>query len=152
MSDYVAAVREMACKVLELMAEGLRILPKDVFSRLLKDKQSDSLFRLNHYPPRPEEVGGELNENNLVGFGEHTDPQIISVLRSNNTAGLEISLKDGNWVSVPPDQASFFINVGDSLQVGLVQFFARSVIRWVTWKIYGSLALCHRVNWFSTPS
>uniref|UniRef100_A0A7C9A7V3 gibberellin 2beta-dioxygenase n=1 Tax=Opuntia streptacantha TaxID=393608 RepID=A0A7C9A7V3_OPUST len=116
-NDYVAGVREMACKVVELMAEGLRILPKDVFSRLLKDKQSDSLFRLNHYPPRPEEVGGELNENNLVGFGEHTDPQIISVLRSNNTAGLEISLKDGNWVSVPPDQTSFFINVGDSLQV-----------------------------------
>ncbi|KAJ8443266.1 hypothetical protein Cgig2_010161 [Carnegiea gigantea] len=117
-NDYVAAVREMACKLLELMAEGLRILPKDVFSRLLKDKQSDSLFRLNHYPPYPEEeVGGELNGKNLVGFGEHTDPQIISVLRSNNTSGLEISLKDGNWVSVPPDQSSFFINVGDSLQV-----------------------------------
>ncbi|KAJ8434597.1 hypothetical protein Cgig2_025023 [Carnegiea gigantea] len=113
-NDYVSSVRRMACQVVELMAEGLGI-EKDAFSRLLKDARSDSLIRLNYYPPCPELPA--LNGRNLVGFGEHTDPQIISVLRSNNTSGLEISLKDGNWVSVPPDQDSFFFNVGDSLQV-----------------------------------
>nr|ABG46322.1 gibberellin 2-oxidase 1 [Rumex palustris] len=115
MNQYVAAVKSMACDVLELMADGLRIQQKDVFSKLLMDEQSDSMFRVNHYPPYPELQG--FKDRNLVGFGEHTDPQIISVLRSNNTSGLEISLRDGSWVSVPPDQTSFFINVGDSLQV-----------------------------------
>ncbi|GAB4846699.1 Gibberellin 2-beta-dioxygenase 1 [Ancistrocladus abbreviatus] len=114
-NDYVSAVRRMACEVLELMADGLRIQPRNVFSRLLMDEESDSLFRLNHYPPCPELQ--DFSESNLVGFGEHTDPQIISVLRSNNTSGLQISLTDGNWISVPPDQDSFFFNVGDSLQV-----------------------------------
>ncbi|XP_041022947.1 gibberellin 2-beta-dioxygenase-like [Juglans microcarpa x Juglans regia] len=112
---YVSAVKKMACEVLELVADGLEIKPRNVLSRLLRDEKSDSCFRLNHYPPCPELQ--TLSGRNLVGFGEHTDPQIISVLRSNNTSGLQICLRDGTWVTVPPDQSSFFINVGDSFQV-----------------------------------
>ncbi|XP_015089533.1 gibberellin 2-beta-dioxygenase 1-like [Solanum pennellii] len=115
-NDYVLAMKKMACEILEMLAEGLKIHPKNVFSKLLMDEKSDSLFRLNHYPPCPDEFQ-EYNGRNLIGFGEHTDPQIISLLRSNNTCGLQISLVDGHWISVPPDQNSFFINVGDSLQV-----------------------------------
>lgn len=105
----------MACEVLKLMADGLIIEPRNVFSRLLMDEQSDSVFRINHYPPHPKLQA--FNGEDMIGFGEHTDPQIISILRSNNTSGLQISLRDGSWISVPPDQNSFFINVGDSLQV-----------------------------------
>ncbi|KAL8510648.1 hypothetical protein ACS0TY_017457 [Phlomoides rotata] len=114
-NEYLSAVKKMACEILEMLADGLKIQPRNVFSKLLMDEQSDSIFRLNYYPARPDvlEPGGR----NTIGFGEHTDPQIISVLRSNNSSGLQISLKDGNWISIPPDQYSFFINVGDSLQV-----------------------------------
>ncbi|KAI4333404.1 hypothetical protein L6164_018224 [Bauhinia variegata] len=115
LNDYMSAVRNMSCQILDLMAEGLKIQPRNVFSKLLMDQQSDSVFRVNHYPPCPELQ--TLNAENKIGFGEHTDPQIISVLRSNNTSGLQISLRDGKWISVPPDHSSFFINVGDSLQV-----------------------------------
>ncbi|XP_055823724.1 gibberellin 2-beta-dioxygenase 1-like [Solanum dulcamara] len=114
-NDYVLAVKKISCEILEMMAEGLKIHSTNVFSKLLMDKKSDSVFRLNHYPPCPDIQ--EFNDKNLIGFGEHTDPQIISVLRSNNTSGLQILLKNGHWISVPPDQNSFFINVGDSLQV-----------------------------------
>ncbi|KAL6283317.1 hypothetical protein ACE6H2_014246 [Prunus campanulata] len=115
LNDYISAVKKMTCEILELMAEGLKIQPRNVFSKLLMDEQSDSCFRLNHYPPCPELQ--DLSARNVIGFGAHTDPQIISVLRSNNTSGLQISLRDGNWIPVPPDHNSFFINVGDSLQV-----------------------------------
>ncbi|KAL0328342.1 UNVERIFIED_CONTAM: Gibberellin 2-beta-dioxygenase 1 [Sesamum calycinum] len=111
-NDYLSAVKKMACEILEMLADGLKIQPRNAFSKLLMDEESDSVFRVNHYPPLEESGGG-----NLIGFGAHTDPQIISVLRSNNTSGLQIWLKDGKWISVPPDQNSFFINVGDSLQV-----------------------------------
>ncbi|KAK4355320.1 hypothetical protein RND71_024291 [Anisodus tanguticus] len=114
-NDYVSTVKKMSCEILEMLAEGLNIHPKNVFSKLLMDEKSDSVFRLNHYPPCPEIQ--EFNGKNMIGFGEHTDPQIISVLRSNNTSGLQILLKNGHWISVPPDQNSFFFNVGDSLQV-----------------------------------
>jgi gibberellin 2-oxidase len=114
LDEYIAAVRRMTCTVLELMAQGLGLDDTGVFSRLVLDRDSDSMLRVNHYPPRPEV---EENVRWLTGFGEHTDPQIISVLRSNDTAGLEISLRDGTWVSVPSDTQSFFVNVGDALQV-----------------------------------
>ncbi|KAE9462014.1 hypothetical protein C3L33_06069, partial [Rhododendron williamsianum] len=114
-NEYIGKVKGVVCRVLELIADGLRIEPRDVLSKLLRDEKSDSFFRLNHYPPCPELQ--TLSGRNLVGFGEHTDPQIMSAVRSNNTTGLQISLRDGTWVSVPPDQSSFFINVGDSLQV-----------------------------------
>ncbi|RRT32333.1 hypothetical protein B296_00054623 [Ensete ventricosum] len=95
LKEYLAAVRKLASKVLELMAEGLDIVPRDVISRLVMDENSDGIFRLNHYPPCPVLRGYNYG---LTGFGEHTDPQVISVLRSNNSTGLQISLKDGSWV------------------------------------------------------
>nr|ALS88210.1 gibberellin 2-oxidase 1 [Artocarpus altilis] len=113
--NYVSAVKKMAFEIVELMADGLGIEERNVMSKLLRDEKSDSCFRMNHYPPCPELQA--LSGRNLIGFGEHTDPQIISVLRSNNTSGLQICLRDGAWVSVPSDHTSFFINVGDSLQV-----------------------------------
>jgi hypothetical protein len=118
LDEYTVAVRRMACAVLELMAEGLG-LGGGALARLVTSEDSDCVLRVNHYPPRP--AATELAAGappNLTGFGEHTDPQIISVLRSNGTSGLEIALRDGAWASVPPDGDAFFVNVGDTLQVG----------------------------------
>ncbi|XP_078428495.1 gibberellin 2-beta-dioxygenase-like [Wolffia australiana] len=114
LEEYLTVVKRLACRVLELLAEGLGLSQRNALSRLLADEDSDSMFRLNHYPPCPQPCGQP--GFGLTGFGEHTDPQIISLLRSNNINGLQI-LRDGCWVSVPADQSSFFVNVGDSLQV-----------------------------------
>lgn len=107
-NKYLSATKKMACEILELMAIELNLHPKNVWSRLLSEEKSDSFFRINHYP---------ASNRNELGFGEHTDPQIISVIRSNNASGLEIALKDGTWVQVPPDPSSFYITVDDCLQV-----------------------------------
>ncbi|CAH8390569.1 unnamed protein product [Eruca vesicaria subsp. sativa] len=115
--EYTTSVRKMTCHVLEMMADGLGIKPRDTLSKLVSDQNSDSMFRLNHYPPCPITNKTTNGGKNVIGFGEHTDPQIISVLRSNNTSGLQISLTDGSWISVPSDPSSFFFNVCDSLQV-----------------------------------
>ncbi|KAK8940308.1 Gibberellin 2-beta-dioxygenase [Platanthera guangdongensis] len=106
LNEYITAVKKLACELLELIAEGLGLRPRNALSKLLMDEESDLILRLNHYPSRESSSGG------VTGFGEHTDPQVISILRSNNTWGLQVL-----WVPVPPDQSSFFVNVGDSLQV-----------------------------------
>lgn len=108
-SKYISATKKLACDILELLAEGLG-LPENVFSSFLTAEGSDSAFRLNHYPPCPD-------PSNIIGFGEHTDPQILTVLHSNDVGGLQVLCRDGKWVTVSPDPSSFSINIGDCMQV-----------------------------------
>ncbi|KAK9139138.1 hypothetical protein Scep_008819 [Stephania cephalantha] len=128
-NEYVEAVTNLACEILDLMAEGLWAQDKTVFSRLIRDVDSDSLIRLNHYPSfrdtnlddwdpsLPYHHHHHLKKRKArIGFGEHSDPQILTLLRSNDVEGLQISLKNGEWVSVPSDPSAFFVNVGDVLQ------------------------------------
>ncbi|XP_010428972.1 PREDICTED: gibberellin 2-beta-dioxygenase 1 [Camelina sativa] len=117
LEEYITSVRKMTCHVLEMITDGLGIKQTNTLSKLVSDQNTDSILRLNHYPPCPLIKKKTNGGKNVIGFGEHTDPQIISVLRSNNTCGLQINLADGSWISVPPDHSSFFFNVGDSLQV-----------------------------------
>jgi gibberellin 2beta-dioxygenase len=113
---YTAAVREVGGRVLELVAEGLGLPDRSALRRMVVEQEaSDEMLRVNHYPPCP--LVARERGCGVTGFGEHTDPQIISVLRSNRTAGLQIKLRDGTWVPVLPDPDAFFINVGDALQV-----------------------------------
>ena len=117
-SAYTEAVRELACEILELIAEGLGVPETSVFSRLIRDVDSDSVLRLNHYPPIHCNKDRDKSYNySKVGFGEHSDPQILTILRSNNVGGLQISLQDGVWIPVTPDPSAFCVNVGDVLEV-----------------------------------
>lgn len=113
---YAEAVRELACELLDLMVEGLWAQPTSVLSGLVRDLDSDSLLRLNHYPA----ADPTHTSSSKIGFGAHTDPQILSILRSNGSGGLQISLEDGVWVPVDPHpDSAFCVNVGDVLQVGV---------------------------------
>ncbi|KAL3505595.1 hypothetical protein ACH5RR_030977 [Cinchona calisaya] len=115
--SYVEAVRELACEILDLIAEGLGVPDTSVLSRLIRDVESDSLLRLNHYPPLKEDHRDTNSTNTIrIGIGEHTDPQILTILRSNDVGGLQISLEEGVWVPVTPHPTAFFVNVGDVLQ------------------------------------
>lgn len=141
MNEYVEAVKQLACEILDLLGEGLGLKDPRSFSKLITDTDSDSLLRINHYPPSctihkldrddqcklkgivgtKADIGGNPTAGGRIGFGEHSDPQILSLLRSNNVDGLQVLLPDGDgkevWVQVPSDPSAFFVNVGDLLQV-----------------------------------
>ncbi|KAF7804951.1 gibberellin 2-beta-dioxygenase 2-like [Senna tora] len=113
--EYIEAAREVACKILDVVAEGLRVPDKLMLSRLIRDAHSDSVLRLNHYPANWDPQASKSNSS--IGFGEHSDPQILTILRSNDVSGLQICTHDGLWIPVPPDPNEFFVMVGDALQV-----------------------------------
>jgi len=106
----MAAVRKVCGQVLELVAEGLGVDRSLLRAMVVGREGSDELVRVNHYPPYPLLPPVDCG---VTGFREHTDPQIISVLRSNRTAGLQIKLWDGRWVPVPPALESFVVNARD---------------------------------------
>ncbi|KAE8708685.1 putative DNA methyltransferase 1-associated protein [Hibiscus syriacus] len=109
---------ELASEVLGLVAEGLWIPDKHVFSRQIRDVQSDSVLRFNHYPAvNNQDPSSKACKEDQIGFGEHSDPQILTVLRSNNVAGLEICLHDGFWIPVRPDPTQFYVIIRDALRV-----------------------------------
>ncbi|XP_022770766.1 gibberellin 2-beta-dioxygenase 2-like [Durio zibethinus] len=117
-NEYIEAVRELASEILDLVAEGLWVPDKYVFSRLIRDVQSDSVLRINHYPPvNNKDPSSKACKEDQIGFGEHSDPQILTIFRSNDVAGLEISLHDGFWVPVPPDPSQFYVIIGDAMRV-----------------------------------
>nr|GEV49736.1 gibberellin 2-beta-dioxygenase 2-like [Tanacetum cinerariifolium] len=114
-NSYVKAVKGIACNILELMAKGIGGVPHSVFTTLLTEHDSDSLLRLNHYPCVTEDH--PFQHGNPVGFGEHSDPQILTLLASNGVPGLQVFLGNSRqWVSVAPDPRAFFVIVGDLLQ------------------------------------
>ncbi|RZB66065.1 Gibberellin 2-beta-dioxygenase 4 [Glycine soja] len=116
---YTEGVRELACEILELMAEGLGVPDTWFFSRLIREVDSDSVLRFNHYPPiilNKDCFKDNHNHTKVIGFREDSDPQILTILRSNDVAGLQISLQDGMWNPVAPDPLAFCVNVGDLLQ------------------------------------
>ncbi|XP_023528042.1 gibberellin 2-beta-dioxygenase 2-like [Cucurbita pepo subsp. pepo] len=115
LNDYIQATKNVACELLDLMAEGLGISDNSIFSRMILDSQSDSLLRINHYRPLPDFI--HPSPSNKLGFGEHSDPQIFAILRSNDIAGLQILLDDGLWVPVPPDPTAYYVMIGDLFQV-----------------------------------
>ncbi|KAG4980432.1 hypothetical protein JHK84_034012 [Glycine max] len=113
LSAYIEAVRELACEILELIAEGLGVPDTWIFSRFIRDVDSDSVLRLNHYPPIINKDNNKDTSQQFtkVGFGEHSDPQIITILRSNEVGGLQISLQ---------------MNVGDVLETVMLDFLSDS--------------------------
>ncbi|KAG6593256.1 Gibberellin 2-beta-dioxygenase 2, partial [Cucurbita argyrosperma subsp. sororia] len=122
-NEYVKSVRELACEILDLVGEGLWLPNKSVFSNLIRDVQSDSVLRINYYPAavKHTEKSRELSSKshlstNKIGFGEHSDPQILTILRSNDVDGLQISLHDGLWTPVCPDPSAFYVLIGDAFQ------------------------------------
>lgn len=66
------------------------------------------LFRIFNYPPAAE--SGDMP----WGVGEHTDYGLLTILRQDDTGGLQVKSRAG-WVDAPPIPGTFICNIGDML-------------------------------------
>jgi isopenicillin N synthase-like dioxygenase len=66
------------------------------------------LFRIFHYPPLTSEAA------ELWSVGEHTDYGLLTILKQDQTGGLQVK-SQGTWIDAPPIPAAFVCNIGDML-------------------------------------
>ncbi|WP_242045365.1 2OG-Fe(II) oxygenase family protein [Anabaena catenula] len=71
-----------------------------------------TLFRIFNYPPD----WAVLNSESTWGVGEHTDYGILTILKQDNSGGLQIKSKS-RWIDAPPLSGSFICNIGDMLEL-----------------------------------
>jgi isopenicillin N synthase-like dioxygenase len=69
-----------------------------------------AIQRLLYYPPHPGVFDGTLH-----GAAPHTDYGNITFLAQDDAGGLELQMRDGTWIDVPPVAGAFVCNIGDCL-------------------------------------
>ncbi|MCB2075083.1 MAG: isopenicillin N synthase family oxygenase [Novosphingobium sp.] len=83
-------------------------LSEDWFEPAIAD--GNSVLRLLHYPPVPQDTG------EAIRAGAHEDINLITLLLGAEEAGLELLGRDGNWMPVSPPEGALVVNIGDMLQ------------------------------------
>lgn len=99
----------LARRLIRILALGLD-LPENYFDNLTTYPGGDST--LNFYPGYGET---EVQGQDEVGLGAHTDLQILTLLWQSDHRGLQILNKDNEWVFAPPIPGTFVVNIGDFL-------------------------------------
>ena len=51
-----------------------------------------------------------------IGIGAHTDYGFLTILSQDDVGGLQVRKPDGEWVSAPPVEGTFVINIGDLVE------------------------------------
>ena len=108
MEAVYAAFEQAGDRVLRAIAIHLD-LPEDYFVATVED--GNSVMRLLHYPPLPEDapVGA-------IRAAAHGDINTITLLMGAEEAGLELLTRKGEWKAVDVPEGALVINVGDMLE------------------------------------
>ena len=68
------------------------------------------LFRIFNYPYSPDRAA----DQERWGVGEHTDYGVLTILRQDDTGGLQVKSRR-RWIDAPPIPGTFVCNIGDML-------------------------------------
>ena len=105
--EYYAHAARVARVLTSVFADALS-LPSDFFEYLTD--HSVDVLRMNNYA-LPE--GTVTLDGDLTGMGEHTDFGLVTVLWTDQVAGLQVLGRDGVWHDVSPIDGALLINLGD---------------------------------------
>lgn len=99
MEEYIAKIDGLAQRFVHLVAECLA-LPADTFDAF---KGQMSRLKFVKYP---------RSARNSQGVGPHKDSAgLFTFLSQDNTGGLQVLNKNGEWIDVPPIEGSLVINI-----------------------------------------
>jgi isopenicillin N synthase-like dioxygenase len=105
--DYYDAVTEVGGLLFGAFAMALG-LPEDFFRQ--QAQKPPSQLRLLHYPPNDLPM-----DKNTLGIGAHSDFECFTVLHQGGP-GLQVMNAADEWVSAPPIDGTFIVNIGDLIE------------------------------------
>lgn len=101
-------VDQLARSMLPLYARALD-LRDDFFASFFKSPTVG--FRLSHYPP-----ASESDSASDWGIAPHTDRSFMTLLPTNDVAGLQVRPEGMGWIEAPTVPEAFVVNSGDILR------------------------------------
>ena len=111
---YMAAMTDLGHLLASAVARALGLADDWFTTHLTADPTV--LFRIFHYPPAAAtEREGTPGAERQWGVAEHTDYGLLTILRQDDTGGLEVRTPAG-WTNAPPVPGSFVCNLGDMLE------------------------------------
>lgn len=108
-TEYMNLLIELGHLLMTTIALGLG-LPDDYFRKRFTDSPT-VLFRIFNYP---EHKFSDADDE--WGVRQHTDMGFLTILKQDNSGGLQVKNKIGQWIDAPPIDNSFVVNIGDMLE------------------------------------
>ncbi|WP_416668809.1 isopenicillin N synthase family dioxygenase [Egbenema bharatensis] len=103
--DYMTAMSQLGHQIMSGIALSLSLEASYFFNRYTWEPLI--LFRIFNYPAVP-------YTPEQWGVGEHTDYGLLTILKQDNSGGLQVKSRSG-WIDAPPIPNSFVCNIGDML-------------------------------------
>ena len=101
---YLSAMTQLGHRLMAGIALSLSLESSYFDDRYTADPLI--LFRIFNYPP-------DANPSTW-GVGQHTDYGLLTILKQDESGGLQVKSKSG-WIDAPPVANSFVCNIGDML-------------------------------------
>uniref|UniRef100_UPI003013A54D isopenicillin N synthase family dioxygenase n=1 Tax=Hassallia byssoidea TaxID=482630 RepID=UPI003013A54D len=102
--EYMEAMTQLGHTLMAGIALSLGLEESYFADRYTSDPLT--LFRIFNYPAS--------NDRDRWGVGEHTDYGVLTILKQDDSGGLQVKSKSG-WIAAPPIPNSFVCNIGDML-------------------------------------
>ncbi|KAJ2983522.1 hypothetical protein NQ176_g633 [Zarea fungicola] len=108
-------------------------LPEDAFDQ--KSEYPGCAMGVNYYPPiqGAETVVESADASTRVSIGSHTDFQLFTILWQDDTGGLQVLNREGQWIRARPVRGSFIVNIADFMQRITNDLYISTVHRAQNW-------------------
>ena len=109
LQPYYQAVCGVGERLMAAIAVSLGVAP-DIFKKAYQRPLARG--QLVYYPPSTHADEAE----HRFGVAPHTDFGVLTLLLQDNSGGLQVRTRNGDWVEAPPIEGTLVCNIGDLLQ------------------------------------